>query len=371
MSQQKQDQKKDIDIRFLRLSQPLLNTFSTPLSGSYSSQNLKQDSNFPLLKNKFADFNVVDPGEINSENLFILNTAFGKIYSTEYLEAIISFVNVADFEISLTKLNITLRVCKKPETNAKEMERNVPIELPNKKVTLLPGQCHCTLIKVYMEIVSKYTIEIKLTTISPTYTSEYNVGKQRGIMNPKVDIFDVIPYKDSYGQDREIVQFVFNKKLTFDAAYPFQISDRFFNQQMENCLIEESINNMAIYPLAILDITLTPKSNKKYKIPCITKLAEKKPIILAPREILNLVFKIDDPDVYLNEGKFLMNITWLNISDSSKKYYLEEFSNKINIFNEFYNLKIKEKPNGNIVENQTFKIIFTLQPKAGANKNLI
>ena len=43
---------KDIDIKFTRLSKPILNNIDLPLSGLYNDINSKEYSNFPL-KNKF------------------------------------------------------------------------------------------------------------------------------------------------------------------------------------------------------------------------------------------------------------------------------------------------------------------------------
>lgn len=60
----------DINIKFVRLVPPLLNTDSTPLSGLYNDiDNIETDQENPL-QDKFLNFDIIESSP-NIENLFI------------------------------------------------------------------------------------------------------------------------------------------------------------------------------------------------------------------------------------------------------------------------------------------------------------
>ena len=86
---------KDIDIKFTKLSKPILNTIDLPLSGLYNDINNKEFSNFPL-KNKFKNFGISSPDHIGLENIFKLNNSFGRLLTEEILEGLIILTNISN-----------------------------------------------------------------------------------------------------------------------------------------------------------------------------------------------------------------------------------------------------------------------------------
>ena len=107
---------KDIEIKFLRLLPPNLNTTSLPLNGIYNDiDNIETDPDNPL-ENKFPNFDILSQTNISIENLFSLNQYFGKIFYKEILEGLIIFTNTSEHEVFLRNLDISLTIDEKPET---------------------------------------------------------------------------------------------------------------------------------------------------------------------------------------------------------------------------------------------------------------
>ena len=92
--------KEDIEIKFYRLSYPILNTSNLPLSGIYQPE--QGNSLFPF-ENKFSNFDIG-----NLENFFSFNSSFGKVFLHEKLEGLIIFSNNSDNHITIKDLDINI-----------------------------------------------------------------------------------------------------------------------------------------------------------------------------------------------------------------------------------------------------------------------
>jgi hypothetical protein len=180
---------------------------------------------------------------------------------------------------------------------------------------------------------------------------------------------------------------VFNsKKLTFDVHYPFKVSEKFHNYQMDKCYIENKIINDTLYPLTITDMYLYPKSKPNIKLPLIDDISQlnknqnqnlinlfpnienklsilSKYLTLLPEEETNVIFKIEDPALYHDEKNYVLYIKWLNLFDANEKEYTYEFNNGLNTLNDFYKISVAERPEKNVVINQNFKITLKLESK--------
>ena len=360
---------KDIEIRFFRLVPPSLNSLTLPLSGIYNDIDITEtDTTHPLL-NKFRNFDIASPGCVNIENLYSLTTSFGKIYANETLEGLIIFINISEHEVVIKDLEITLKIDEKPETKTKEQKKLLDAKLPPQGILIQARGCYTIKFKNLLEFVSKYTIDINLRTLSSSYNYQYNLSKQRVLI------------KDS-GKDYCIVdgnvEVFNNKKLTFDVNYPVKITEKFHNYQMNLCYIETKITNNTIYPLTIIDLQLSPKSNNKIQIPLVDSLEQinknqndlplSKYFTLQPEEEANILFKIDDQNVFFSENKFVLQIKWLNLFDCNPKTHIYEFANTLNTFNPYFKITVSEKPDGDIIENQNFKITLKLDTKKPEKK---
>jgi hypothetical protein len=370
---------KDVEIKFFRLSPPLHNIKNIPLSGIYNDlENIEEDQENPL-KNKFSNFDISSPSNVNIENILYLNPSFGRVFVNETLEGLITFTNVSEHEVYIKDLEITLKIDERPETNTKEQKQLLDIKLPAEGVLIHKKTVYSVKFSSKLEHVSKYTIDISLKARSSVYDYQYNMKKnsQRYIIKDK-------------GKDYQIVGGsveVFNtKKLTFDVNYPFKVYEKFHNYQMNICYIETKIVNNTIYPLTMTDLYISPKSKPNVKLSLVDDLAQlnqnqnqkitkllsgqdnnvsllSKYLTLQSDDEANVIFKIDDPTIFYGEKDYILYIKWLNLFDANEKEFRYEFSNRLNTFNDLYKISVVEKPEKDIIINQNFKITLKLEGK--------
>ena len=385
---------KDIEIKFLRLSLPSFNNSNLPLSGLYQDIGLVEDKQFPL-NNKFLNFDLSH--NVGIENLFTLNSSFGKVFLNEKLDGLITFSNVSDNFITIKDLEISIIIEAKPETKTKENKNVLDIKLPPNGVQIKPRQAHSVKMSMSLDYVSKYTIDINLRTRSTAYNSQYTMKKLKGMVRECTKDYHIINGN---------VETFNNKRLTFDVNYPFKVNEKFHNYQMNTCYIETKIINNTIYPLTIYNLSLTPKSKKNIKISDLLlsnnansklslvqtleemnnneneyidkkllnssfKVKKSKYISMEPDEEFNLLFKNNDPDLFGSETKFVMEINWMNLFDPNPKKFIYEFDNELKTFNDYYKITVAEKPKGDIIKNQNFNIVLKLETKNPQKKYVI
>jgi len=370
--------KKEVEIKFFRLTPPLLTT-NPPLSGIYHDINSIEDPEFALT-NKLSNFDINLQSPSSNQNLFSLSPNFGRIFHKENLEGLLTFKNKSEHEITLKYLEVNMVIDEKQETKTKRQKNTLDIKLPKEGVILDKGEVYSIKLISNLDFASKCSIYIELKVKSATYDYQYNEAKQRNmIMDSKEFIID-----------GDSVEIIITKKLTFDVLYPFKISEKFHNYQVNTCFIELKIANISIYPLTITDLYLNPKSNINTKlllidsieeisknkshnlfiIPTLQSISTSKFLTLQPEEEINCLFKITDSSLFFKEEKYLLNINWLNLFDTSEKKYIYEFSNTLNTYNNYYKILVLEKPQKNIILNEIFKIVLKLETK-NINKKYI
>jgi hypothetical protein len=397
MVTQELEVRKDIEIKFYRLSLPSFNTSNLPLSGLYQDIDNIEEKKFPI-NNKFMNFDLSH--NFGIDNLFTLSSSFGKVFLKEKLDGLIIFSNISDYYVTIKDLKISIIIEAKNDTNKKDNTKNeniLDIKLPPKGIKINPHQAHSVKMSISLDYVSKYTIDINLRTKSIEYNKNYNLLKLKGHVKETKD------YKIVNGE----VEYLNNKKLTFDVNNPFIVKEKFHNYQMNTCYIETHITNNTIYPLTIYSLSLYPKSKKNLKIsdlllssnsadnklPLVQSLEEinnnenedfdkllsnssfktrkSKYITMEQDEEFNLIFKNNDPSLFSSETKFVLDINWLNLFDPLPKKFSYEFKNVLSTFNDFYKITVLEKPKGEIKKNENFNIILNLETKNPEKKYII
>ena len=359
---------KDIEIKFHRLTTPLMNTLYVPLSGVYNPIDNNESETY-VLNNKFKNFDISSNHCANIENLFSINNTFGKIFVNEQLEGLITFANNSDHEVIIKDLKITIKNDDKLENKKKSKEQSLEIQLPNNSVTINPYKSYTIKVTAELKNPSKHTIDINFHKRSSHYDQYYFKVKQRTLVKDNTE---------NYTVQAGVVESFINKKLSLDPSDPFKISETFHNSEVNKCLIEIKINNNTSYMFTIFDLFLTPKSNKEEKISTYKNFDkiknnsnDSKYLMLQSDEQIILLFKIDNPDIFYNEDKFVLNILWMKDFDFIPKSFIYEFKNNLNTYNDYYKITVIEKPKDDIILNQNFKIVLNLKSKNIEDKYII
>ena len=388
---------KDIEIKFYRLTLPSYNYINLPLSGVYQNQKIFL-SNYD--NKDIKNINIYK--EENISNFFTLNSSFGKVFLSEKLEGLIIFVNNSENFVTIKDLEINVIIEPLKDKKNKIEKKIKEVQLPMNGIQIRPKMVLSIKMELFLDIVGKYTLDINLRVRSIAYNTLYNTLKLKGKIRESPNEFKIID---------NIVEGINNKKLTFDVNYPFKINESFHNYQLNECYIDIKIKNNTIYPLTIYDLLLYPKINKNTKISFLLKnnnnintgeniikkilplqsleeinnneflpidknieiipLLNTKYTTLECEEEINLLYKINNSDIFGVEQFFTLEITWLNLFDFSPKKFLYEFSNKLNIFNKFYKISVVEKPEGNIIKNKNFNVKIKLETKNPNKKYVI
>ena len=374
MSQQLQEfkPKREVEIKFFRLLPPVLSSFPS-LSGIYHNIDTIEDPEY-ILDNKYSNFNINTQTPYSINNSFSLSQNFGHVYHKELLEGLLTFKNKAVHEITLQSLEVSIIIDEKPDTKTKGQNITLDLKFPKEGVILDKGEVYSLKLTNKLEFSSKYTIFIELKVRSATYDYQYNEAKQKNLVKDSKD----------YTVIGDNVEIPISKKLTFDVNYPFKAIEKFHNYQMNTCFIELKIINITFYPLNITDIYLCPKSDSNTKILLANSLQEicqnqshslfsdnnsnssiptSNSLTIQPDEEINVIFKITDTSLFLNEEKYTLYIKWLNIFDTYEKEYNYEFSNTLNTYNNYYKITVIEKPEKNININENFKIVLKVETK--------
>ena len=150
---------KDIEIKFFRLPPPLLNNINLPLSGLYNNiDNTEEDKENPFM-NKFSMFDLSTTCNIN--NLFTLTPTFGRVFSKETLEGLITFSNNSDNQVYIRDLEISLKIDANPETKTREQRRKFDIKLPAEGILMHKSMVSSVKFSALLDMISKDTIEIQ------------------------------------------------------------------------------------------------------------------------------------------------------------------------------------------------------------------
>ena len=169
MSQSSQEfkPKKEVEIKFFRLSPPVLVT-SPPLSGIYHNIDSIEDPE-NIIDNKFTNFEINTLSPYTNQSLFSLSPSFGRVFHKEILEGLLTFKNKSDHEITLKTLEGSILVDEKSETKTKNQKYILDIKLPKEGIILDKSEVYSMKFVCKLEFASKYTIYIELKVKSATY----------------------------------------------------------------------------------------------------------------------------------------------------------------------------------------------------------
>ena len=358
----------DYNIMFYRLRTPTLNSLFLPLSGLYNPIDNIESNEF-IINNKFKCFDM--PNQyINIENLFGLSNYSLKTFINELFEGLLIIVNKSEHEFSIKDLNIVITGDNK-ENKRKVREQSLKIKLPNDSVTIPPNKSYTIKIKTLIKAAASHIIDVKFHTKSKYYDQQYFKKKQRNIIKEETE---------NYVVSEGVVEFFNSKILRIDGQNPFSINAIFHNSEVNTCYIEIQVINRSSYLITIEELYLTPKKNEKEKIKSMNNLErvknnkiqnDSKYLTLQTEEQINLLFKIDNPNLFNEEENFLLHIFWMKDFDFIPKEFLYEINNNLNIYNDYYKMTVTEKPTGDIIESQNFKIVINLQTKKLDKKYII
>ena len=117
---------KFLEIKFYRLTSPLLNYSNIPLSGIYNPLDNEESKEYSL-NNKFKNFDLGSTDFINIENLLsITNSQCEKVLIEEKMETLLTFINTSKEELTIKNLEITLI---SEEKKNKNMDKPLDVDL--------------------------------------------------------------------------------------------------------------------------------------------------------------------------------------------------------------------------------------------------
>ena len=344
---------KDIEIKFYRLTPPIFNTSSLPLSGLYQ----KEIQEFSYQE----EFSNSELGGL--ENFFCLNSSFGKTFLYEKLEGLIIFSNISENVVTIKDLDINIIIEPINDVKNKKQKKINDVKLPPKGIQIRPKLAYSVKMEILLDSAGKYLMDVNLRVRSSAYNTLYNTLKLKG----KV--------KDSPKEYRIVegnVECLNNKKLTFDVNYPFKITEEFHNYQLNTCFIDIKLKNNTIYPLTISSLCLYPKIKLQKKS---LKLAD---ILINNttnnnEEIKNKIEFVQTLEE-INNNELMPIDKSLKVIKTNTKYTTLEAEEEINLLfkiNKFYKISVVEKPEGNIIKNQNFNVVLKLETKNPQKKYVI
>ena len=343
-----------INLKCLRLNPPNLNKLITPLNGLYNDINNKEDINVFPLEKKTSNFSL-SSNNLNIENVFIINEKFGKVYFSEIFEAILIFINTSNYyEIELKNIEIVIAI----EVKKKLLRVRFQSDIPQNIIYIKPLESYGIKIRFKIETNYKYLIDTYAICQCKYYdeiiAKDDNKGSHR-IFNKTEK------YQISNGR----VELNFVRRFTFDGLTPFSTQEKYINQ-LKNCIIEQTIKNISNFTLVLNDFKMNSKfkPDEYFEIDNIDLI---KNTILEPNEEMNVVFKIKNVEIFSNEKSFFLTIKWTHLFDLTPKNYIKEIENGFDLYNNYIALNVVEQPMNEIIENQNFKIIFSLSKKTKQN----
>ena len=358
-----------LEIKFYRLTSPLFNYTNLPLTGLYNPL-LNKESKEYQLNSKFKNFDIASEDFINTENLLsVTSNQCEKILMGENTENILTFTNKSQEELIIKDLKVTLKL---DEKKSKKLDKPLDLNLSgNEKEIKIPSKnSHSLHFSLKLKKTGKFQLQIYCHSMSKLYDNTYYKQKQRNVVKDSTLSYFV--------KDNSVEFFEF-QKFNFEVYNPFFIKEKFYNFNVNQCLISIKVKNCNDTILTIMDLHLYPKgknSNKLELVKSLDEIKNKSPnnnndskyISLQSKEELMLLFRIKDPNLFYEQNEFVLNIVWLKNFDFIPKTFVHEFNNSLNTYNDYYKMTITEEPKGDIILNQNFKVIINLKTKNKDNK---
>ena len=343
-----------INLKCLRLNPPNLNKLITPLNGLYNDINNKEDINVFPLEKKTSNFSL-SSNNINIENVFIINEKFGKVYFSEFFEAILIFINTSNYyEIELKNIEIVIAI----EVKKKLLRVRFQSDIPQNIIYIKPLESYGIKIRFKIETNYKYLIDTYAICQCKYYDEIIAKDDNKGL-------YRIFNKTEKYQISNGRVELNFVRRFTFDGLTPFSTQEKYINQ-LKNCIIEQTIKNISNFTLVLNDFKMNSKfkPDEYFEIDNIDLI---KNTILEPNEEMNVVFKIKNVEIFSNEKSFFLTIKWTHLFDLTPKNYIKEIENGFDLYNNYIALNVVEQPMNEIIENQNFKIIFSLSKKTKQN----
>ena len=343
-----------INLKCLRLNPPNLNKLITPLNGLYNDINNKEDINVFPLEKKTSNFSL-SSNNLNIENVFIINEKFGKVYFSEIFEAILIFINTSNYyEIELKNIEIVIAI----EVKKKLLRVRFQSDIPQNIIYIKPLESYGIKIRFKIETNYKYLIDTYAICQCKYYDEIIAKDDNKGL-------YRIFNKTEKYQISNGRVELNFVRRFTFDGLTPFSTQEKYINQ-LKNCIIEQTIKNISNFTLVLNDFKMNSKfkPDEYFEIDNIDLI---KNTILEPNEEMNVVFKIKNVEIFSNEKSFFLTIKWTHLFDLTPKNYIKEIENGFDLYNNYIALNVVEQPMNEIIENQNFKIIFSLSKKTKQN----
>ena len=344
-----------LNLKCLRINPPKINKATFPLSGLYNDINNKEDMNSFPLQNKQNNFLIPNLDTPNIGNLLTINEKFGKVYLTEIFEGLLIFINTSVYyEIELKNIDVVIAI----EVDRKKLLRiRFQCDIPTKTIYLKPLESYSLKIKFKVETKYKYLIDTYAICQSKYYDEIISKDENK--------FYRIFNKTDKYQISNGRVELNFIRRFTFDGLIPFQTKEKFYSQ-LKNCIIEQTIKNISTNPLVIQYIKMNCKlkPDEIFEIPNEDKI---KYHIIEPNNELIVIYLIKNSDIFSNENSFILDISWTYLFDLKPKNFYKEIQNGFDLCNNFISLNVVEQPRNEIIENQNFKIIFSLSKKTKQN----
>ena len=324
-------------LKCLRLNPPNFKNNINNLTGHYNDLfNYEDEDNF-FLENKSKSFDLTSQYNITSNIGFYLDQNFGPVFIGDNLKILFILINHSNSEIGIKKLNINIF-----SDEIKELNNTIPFQckIPsNFKIKKHSFYSFVLYFNVDKNI--KYKIDIKASLFGKFFDNINNNLKEKNL-----------------SQERNGCEFI--KRLTIDGKFPVNIKTNFNLVNCEKCFINQIINNPTFAKIKISNIWLNTINEPKRIIKLKYEFNE---TYLSNNEEISLIYIIEESKIFNYEEKFELNIIWSRINDINKYHFKTNIINDNILFNKFFAIELKEKPNVTLIKNQTFKIVLILYPK--------
>jgi len=363
MKSEELENPKYLEIKFYNLNSISFNYSIFPLSGLYNPINNTESKEYQL-NSKYKNFNIESPTFINTENLLkISNKESWNLLVGESNKIALILYNNSDKDLTIRKIEIEVKL----ENKTTYRDKNIKFKVSKIEAEIIipPEKIHPIFLEINIKEAGVYKIKVQCNTLSTLFDYLYYKEKQNKTIKELTN---------KYRINKDVVEFIELHNKDLMAYNPFEMKPKFYDYNVNTCLISIEIDNISGTSLTIYDLFLVTKDNEQKKIEMVKTLEEinkgcnkneidSKYITLKSEEKLMVTFRINEPDIFYDVNEFILNLSWLKLFDFNPKKFKYKFFNELNTFNNYYKMIITEKPEEDIIQNQNFKIIINLKTK--------
>lgn len=288
--------KQLVEVKLLRLNKPKFSNNLLPLNGSYNSiEHLNkitssdfENSSETRFESVLKEFNINESNSVSVDNMFQLQSGFGKVLFCETLEALIIINNTSDKEIKIKdlKIRVTNEVLENYESMFKKSEYTLINS--NSLIVIPANHFYNQKIKLNADVMCKYSLETDIQYSSTYFNEEYVKYSLNKIIKSISNGYYV-----EVGTNNVVRKYY--KKFLFATNLPFKIKDKFINESLDKSYIEINILNQSPYNLHISEFLFAPDTSVSTQVGnYISCLQEMKNFNIEPDEEVNLVYTISN-----------------------------------------------------------------------------